>query len=55
MKLPIFDTRKHFYSQTETARLYQMVGLYQIRQDSQLRWTDLAKALADLGQFIIDW
>ena len=53
MKLPIFDTRKHFYSQT--ARLYQMVGLYQIRQDSQLRWTDLAKALADLGQFIIDW
>ena len=53
MKLPIFDTRKHLYSQT--ARLYQMAGLYQIRQDSQLRWTDLAKALADLGQFIIDW
>ena len=34
MKLPTFDKRKHFYSQT--ARLYQMVGLYQIRQDSQL-------------------
>ena len=53
MKLPIFDTRKHFYSQT--ARFYQMEGLYQIWQDSPLRWTDLAKALADLGQFIMEW
>ena len=53
MKLPIFDTRKHFYSQA--ASFYQMEGLYQIRQDSQLRWTDLANALADLGHYIIAW
>ena len=28
MKLPIFDTRKHFFSQT--ARLYQVIQLFRV-------------------------